>query len=66
MFYRILWEQMPKITNSKILDFGSGLGITANHFAIDNDVLAIEPNSEMLEERICENNYQQINDGIEN
>lgn len=65
MFYRVLWEQLPKITNSKILDFGSGLGITANHLAKDNEVFAIEPNVEMLEERICENSYQQLIGDIE-
>lgn len=31
MYYRIVWEQLPQMTNYKILDFGSGLGITANH-----------------------------------
>lgn len=66
MFYKILWEQMPKMTNTKILDFGSGLGFTANHFAKDNEVLAIDPDAEMLSERIHENNYQQINGSIEN
>lgn len=33
----------------KILDFGSGEGITANYFAKNNDVIAIEPSEEMLE-----------------
>lgn len=60
MFYRVVWEQLSQITNSKILDFGSGLGITANHLAKNNDVVAIEPNAEMAEMRICENSYQQI------
>ena len=60
MFYRLVWEQLPKITNLRILDFGSGPGITANHLAKNNDVLAIECNSDMVEMRICENNYQQI------
>lgn len=32
----------------KILDFGSGEGITANHFAEKNDVTAIELSKEML------------------
>ena len=32
----------------KILDFGSGEGITANHFAEKNDVTAIEPSKKML------------------
>jgi len=65
LFYRVVWEQLSQITNSKILDFGSGLGITANHLAKNNDVFAIEPNIEMVEERICENSYQQIIGDIE-
>lgn len=65
LFYRVLWEQLPKLTNSKILDFGSGLGINANHFASNNEVIAVEPNMEMLQERICENNYHQITGSIE-
>lgn len=65
MFYRVLWKQLPQIANSKILDFGSGLGITANYFASNNEVIAIEPNVEMLQERICENSYHQITGNIE-
>ncbi|MBW9152185.1 class I SAM-dependent methyltransferase [Clostridium estertheticum] len=60
MFYRVVWEQLSQITNSKILDFGSGLGITANHLAKNNEVVAIEPNADMVEMRICENNYKQM------
>lgn len=60
LFYRVVWEQLSQISNSKILDFGSGLGITANHLAKSNDVLAIEPDVEMVEKRMCKNNYQQI------
>ncbi|MCB2341528.1 class I SAM-dependent methyltransferase [Clostridium estertheticum] len=65
MFYRVVWEQLSQITNSKILDFGSGLGITANHLAKNNEVVAIEPNADMVEMRICENNYKQIIGDIE-
>lgn len=65
MFYRVAWGQLSQITNSKILDFGSGLGITANHLAKNNDLVAIEPNLDMVNMRICENSYQQITGGIE-
>lgn len=57
MYYKIVWEQLPQITNSKILDFGSGLGITANYLSKNNNIVAIEPDSNMLEMRICENSY---------
>ena len=68
LYYRIVWEQLSRmdpIINSKILDFGSGLGITANYLSKNNDVIAIEPNIEMVEMRICENSYQQIIGDIE-
>jgi len=60
LFYRLIWEQLPKTTDSKILDFGSGLGITASHLAKDNKVTAIEPNVDMIDMRICDNDYNQI------
>jgi SAM-dependent methyltransferase len=65
LFYRVVGEQLSNITNSKILDFGSGLGITANHLAKNNDVVAIEPNADLAEMRICENSYEQIIGDIE-
>jgi ubiquinone/menaquinone biosynthesis C-methylase UbiE len=42
------------------LDFGSGTGMTANHFAKGNEVIAIEPDEEMLSDRFAENDYVQI------
>jgi len=65
LFYRAVWAQLPEITNSKILDFGSGFGITANYLAKSNDVIAIEQNADMMEMRVCENSYIQIIGGIE-
>lgn len=65
LFYRVVWEQLSQITGSKILDFGSGFGITANHLAKNNDVTAIEPNANMVDMRICENDYKQIIGNIE-
>lgn len=64
MYYRVVWEQLPQMTNSKILDFGSGLGITANHLSKDNNVVAIEPDSNMVEMRKRKNDYNQIVGGI--
>lgn len=57
---RILWQQLGEIKGQKILDFGSGYGVTANHFAKDNDVVAIEPSEEDAAERRTEYDYQQI------
>lgn len=65
LFYRVIWEQLSQITGCKILDFGSGLGITANHLAKQNDVIAIEPNADMVKMRACDNSYHQVIGGIE-
>lgn len=48
----------------KILDFGSGEGITANHYAGENDVIAIEPSEEMLSKTWKDNEYTQITGDI--
>lgn len=64
LFYRIIWHNLD-VKGKKILDFGSGFGITANHLAKKNDVTAVEPNEEMLVYRWHEYDYRQINGGIE-
>lgn len=38
LFKKIVWKQLGDMEGKKILDFGSGEGITANHFAEKNDV----------------------------
>ena len=60
----MFWEQLDFAHNMKILDFGSGNGATANHFAFDNDVTAIEPSVEMLKNRYTDNKYRQVTGGI--
>ena len=66
MFYDLLFEQLniPHQPKLNILDFGSGLGVTANHYAAWHNVIAIEPNLEMIESSFNENEYKQINGGI--
>jgi SAM-dependent methyltransferase len=61
---KMTWEQLKFIHNKRVLDFGSGNGITANHFAIDNEVIAIEPDEKMLQDRFIENDYIQIKGDI--
>lgn len=61
---KMTWEQLKHIHNKRVLDFGSGNGMTANHFAIDNEVIAIEPDENMLQDRFRENNYTQIKGDI--
>lgn len=65
LFYKAIWEQLNFARELKILDFGSGFGITSNHLADCNEVIAIEPNNQMILMRIQENNYTQINGSVE-
>ena len=56
----IIWKQIGALKGKTILDFGSGTGITADHYAADNKVIAIEPSEEMLANQANTNSYQQI------
>lgn len=60
MLKKIVWKQLGEIEGKKILDFGSGEGITANHFADKNTVVAVEPSEEMLRNRWADYEYTQI------
>ena len=64
LFYRLVWHNI-EFKDKKILDFGSGFGVTANHLAKSNIVTAVEPNSEILEYRICDHSYEQITGSID-
>ena len=60
IYYDILFEQLQDIKGKRVLDFGSGFGLVANHLAQDNDVLAVEPNQEMVALRAQDHPYQQF------
>ena len=60
LFKKIVWEQIGDLEGKKVLDFGSGEGITANHFAEKNVVTAIEPSEEMLSNAWKDYEYTQI------
>ena len=60
LFKKIVWKQLGDMEGKKILDFGSGEGITANHFAEKNNVTAIEPSKEMLSNAWKDYEYTQI------
>lgn len=62
---QIVWRQMGEIKNKKILDFGSGIGVTANYLAKNNDVTAIEPDKDSVNLRWQENQYCQMEGGLE-
>lgn len=61
---KILWAQLGDIRDQYILDFGSGEGVTANHFAEHNSVVAIEPSEEMLADRWEDFQYRQIHGDV--
>ena len=67
MFYDLLFMQLniPQSSKLNILDFGSGLGVTANHFAAWHYVTAVEPSEEMISNSFTENKYRQIHGGID-
>ena len=46
--YEITFAQLAHLKNKKILDFGSGLGLVSKFLAENNEVIAIEPEKEML------------------
>lgn len=57
---QIVWKQMGDIKDKIILDFGSGIGVTADYLAKNNEVIAIEPDEESVNMRWQENTYHQI------
>lgn len=57
---KIVWNQLGKINDKNILDFGSGIGATACYFADKNNVTAIEPDTDSVNKRFTENNYTQL------
>ena len=60
LFYEMVWEQIGDVSGLKILDFGSGFGVSANHYAKDNKVIAIEPNRDMVKNLSLEYSYEQL------
>lgn len=57
---RMVWRQLGDIRNKRILDFGSGIGVTANYLAANNEVVAIEPSKEDVENRWKDYHYEQL------
>lgn len=67
MFYDMIYNQLD-LHNEKrltILDFGAGFCVTANHYAKNHNVTAIEPSRDMLNMRIKENEFTLMNGGVE-
>ena len=60
LFKRVLWAQFGDVRGKRILDFGSGIGVTACHYAAQNEVIAVEPSAESVAKRWDEHPYRQI------
>lgn len=49
IMYELIFAQLTDIRGKKVLDFGAGFGLTAQHLAENgNEVVAIEPEADML------------------
>lgn len=59
MLKKMVWAQLGDIRNKRILDFGSGIGVTASHYGKHNEVVAVEPCEESVQNRWTLNPYQQ-------
>lgn len=64
LFYKLVSHNL-QFQGKRVLDFGSGFGITSNYLAKNNEVVAIEPNPDMINNRISDNLYTQIVGSIE-
>ena len=60
LFKKIVWKQLGNIKDKDILDFGSGEGITSDHFAEFNRVVAVEPWEDMLKDAWTDHDYRQV------
>ncbi len=67
MFYDLIYKQLniPNDNINKVLDFGAGFSITADHYAKNHDVTAVEPSEEMRELRVNTCNYTLVPGGID-
>lgn len=59
LFYKLIWHNLD-YSGKDILDFGSGLGVTANKLAESNTVTAVEPSEQLLIHRVLTNEYRQL------
>lgn len=64
LFYKLVWNHL-QFRDMKILDFGSGFGITAEHLSKNNSVIAIEPNEDMVKLSMNDGSYTQLLGSIE-
>ncbi len=66
LFYLCAWKQLPELNGKKVLDFGSGFGITAEYLSKSNEVVAVEPSKDMIKiGGISNTNFKQIIGNLE-
>lgn len=67
MFYDMIYNQLDLQNDNRlnILDFGAGFCVTANHYAKNHNVTAVEPSNDMLSKRLKGNDYSLINGSVE-
>ena len=67
MFYDMIFRQLDISDNVplKMLDFGAGFCVTANHYSEHHAVTAVEPDEEMIRLSIHDNDFAVIHGGIE-
>ncbi len=64
LFYHVVQAQIGNLSGLDILDFGSGFGVTASHYAVKNNLTAVEPNVEMTAEISSDCGYRLITGDI--
>lgn len=66
MFYELIYKQLDLNDNMQlsILDFGAGFCVTADYYAANHNVIAVEPNRKMYELRVKNKNYILIKEDI--
>ena len=67
MFYDLIYRQLNLSSDKrlKILDFGAGFCLTADHYAEYHDVTAAEPNKEMTDLRVMNHECTLVPQGTE-
>ena len=67
MFYELIYKQLDvsDCKKLKILDFGAGFCITADHYAKSHYVTAVEPSDEMRALRVGDNAYTLVGAGTD-
>lgn len=63
--YQLIFSQLANFKGLKVLDFGSGLGVTAHFLAQNNDVIAIEKSKEMIENRLYQSSFTQLQGSLD-